>query len=296
MRLLPWRPHRGPRGRAPLRISRLLPLLAAAAAAACLTCASLAATPALGGSAAPPDFHWGVATSGFQHEGYAADSNWARYVQAGADIANPVGNTVDFFHRYASDVALAAGMGVNTFRFSVEWARTEPQQGALNATALAFYDAVVGAVRSHGMTPMITLDHWVYPGWMYEQGGWTSSNMVTNWLSHCRTVVSRYAGLGVLWITINEATEYMTNENTFQGYNVFQTAEMQYNMVQAHKQAYALIHQLDPGTLVTSNFPYEPPPLAAYNDLQFLDQIEGYLDFIGIDYYVRGCFGPARAD
>jgi len=67
--------------------------------------------------------HWGVASSGFQHEGYFPDSNWMRYVKAGTKIADPYKNSVEFYFRYKSDIALAKAIGVNTYRLSVEWAR-----------------------------------------------------------------------------------------------------------------------------------------------------------------------------
>ena len=235
--------------------------------------------------AAASQFHWGVASSGFQHEGYSPDSNWMRYVAADTTIVKPYLNSADFYHRYASDIALAKDMGVNTYRFSIEWARIEPKQGVLNQTELAFYDNLVSTVRAAAMTPMITLDHWVYPGWVYNQGGWTVGSTMTNWLAHANTIVSRNAGLGVMWITINEASEYMAKETSFGGLNPIQVAQMQYYMVQTHRQAYDLIHTLDPGALVSSSLAYEPPPLQVVNDAVFFDQITDKIDFIAIDYY-----------
>ncbi|SEP47232.1 Glycosyl hydrolase family 1 [Amycolatopsis saalfeldensis] len=69
-----------------------------------------------------------MATAGFQSEGGAPDSNWSRYVAASGGV-DPYGNADDFRHRYPEDIRLAAGLGVNTFRFSVEWARVEPRPG-----------------------------------------------------------------------------------------------------------------------------------------------------------------------
>src|SRR5699024_9731296 len=104
----------------------------------------------------PADFHWGVATSGFQIEGHFPDSNWSRYVeQRTAAIKDPYRNSVDFRHRYPADIAQAARLGVDTFRFSVEWARVQPQPGVIDESALAYYDDVVRRVKAAGMTPMI---------------------------------------------------------------------------------------------------------------------------------------------
>jgi beta-glucosidase len=126
----------------------------------------------------PAHFHWGVAQSGFQNEGSAPDSNWSRYARRESST-NPEAavRSADFRNRYRDDLALAAGLGVDTFRFSVEWSRVEPRDGDVDAAELAYYDDLVAAVRAAGMTPMITLDHWVYPGWMADRGGWTDPEM-----------------------------------------------------------------------------------------------------------------------
>jgi beta-glucosidase len=230
-------------------------------------------------------FHWGVASAGFQHDGYFPDSNWVRYSAAGTNIVNPVGNSVDFYHRYKSDIALAQAMGVNTFRTSMEWSRIEPKQGVINQTELARYDDLMNTVVAAGMTPMVTLDHWVYPGWVKDLGGWTWPGIVTAWMSHANQVVSRYKGRGVMWITINEPTQYISNEGKFGGLNSTQQTQMATYLVSAHRQAYDMIHTLDPGAMVSSNLAYEPPPLQSGSDAQFFNLVTDKLDFIAVDYY-----------
>ncbi len=76
--------------------------------------------------------------------------------------------------------------------------------GSWNETEFAYYDDVVAHIRARGMTPMITLDHWVYPGWVVDQGGWTNPKTEADWLVNAEKVVERYSGIGALWITINE--------------------------------------------------------------------------------------------
>ena len=75
------------------------------------------------------DFLWGVASSGFQAEGYSPDSNWLRYAESGKAV-DRIGNSIDFFHRYKSDIELARQMGVKVYRVGVEWARIEPKPGS----------------------------------------------------------------------------------------------------------------------------------------------------------------------
>ncbi len=238
------------------------------------------ATPAIASRAVepvPPGFHWGVATSGYQSEGYAPPSNWSAY----DDKLEPYGNSVDFLHRYKEDIANAASLGVDTFRFGVEWARVEPQPGVFDPAGLAFYDDVVAEIRKHGMKPMITLSHWVHPAWFTAQGAWSGGKAVDEFVAYADKIVSRYAGQGTTWITFNEPVIYLQHELT-KGSNPLATLSLQSKLVEAHNRTYALIHKADPAALVSSNVAYIPG-VEPVLDLLFVDQMKK--DFIGIDYY-----------
>ncbi|HYQ62355.1 glycoside hydrolase family 1 protein [Actinophytocola sp.] len=242
---------------------------------------------AVGPAAAVPDgFLWGVATSGYQSEGSAPDSNWRRYEQAGtSSIKDPYGNAVDFRHRYAEDIANAKALGVKVFRFGVEWARIEPRRGVVDQAELAYYDDVVAHVVAAGMRPMITLDHWVYPGWVADQGGWDADATVGDWLANARRVVDRYKGKGAIWITVNEPTIYVQNEIANGGLQAWQAPWMLSRLVDVHRRAYDLIHQLDPGAMVSSNAAYLPAGAQLALDATFVDHVRDKLDFLGLDYY-----------
>jgi beta-glucosidase len=233
----------------------------------------------------PGDFHWGIATSGYQSEGYNADSNWTRYERNHtSSIQDPYRNSVDFRHRYAQDILLADRLGVNTFRFGIQWSRVEPRRGKWSATELSYYDDVVRRIRRAGMTPMITLDHWTYPGWVFDQGAWDNPSTVEDWLAYARRIVGRYRGQGVIWITINEPSTYITMETSNRGLNPVQIALMREHLIETHRRAYDMIHRLDPGTMVTSNVVYAPGIGAAFDAL-FLDSVTDKIDLLGFDYY-----------
>lgn len=228
----------------------------------------------------PEGFHWGVATSGYQAEGDAPDSNWSRY----DDAMEPYRNAVGFRHRYAEDIGLAADMGVNTFRFGVEWARVEPRPDVVSTEELEYYDDVVRRVRAAGMTPMITLDHWVYPGWIADRGGWDDPATAERWLANAERVVLRYRGLGAMWITFNEPAIYLINEIRNRRMNPRQIELMRRRIVSTHRGAYDLIHRLDPGALVSSNVAYIPGANRLL-DATFVNRFQDKLDFIGLDFY-----------
>ena len=262
----------------------------ASAALALLATVTFTGTGIAGASAAtdppplPSDFLWGTASAGFQSEGYSPDSNWSRYA-AKTKSYDPVGTSVDFLHRYASDIALAADLGVKVYRISVEWARVEPRPGVQDPAAWAFYDHVIQAIVDAGLRPQITLDHWVYPGWEVDKGGWARAGMLDDWTANARRVIDRYSWANPLWVTINEPTAYLLMETKNGGLNPLLEPWFLSRLVKAHNAAYDYIHLRQPGAMVTSNVAYIPT-IEPVLDLQFLDQVKQRLDYVGIDYYL----------
>lgn len=237
-----------------------------------------------------PDFLWGTAASGFQSEGHAPDSNWLRYVNRNPRY-DRYGNSIDFYSRYEADLQRAADLGVKVFRIGIEWARIEPRPGVIDPAGLAFYDAVIDRIVSLGMRPMLTIDHWVYPGWMLDKGGWNSPEMLGHWLSHARRVIDRYASRDPLWVTINEPTFYLNNEIRNGTVRQGDWRPMMRGLVAAHRAAYDHIHARQPGAMVSSNMAYISGANAPLDEV-FMARIADKLDYIGIDYY----YGLSPAD
>ncbi|MFD0366043.1 glycoside hydrolase family 1 protein [Nocardia sp. GCM10030253] len=240
------------------------------------------ATPGEGLAPLGSDFLWGVASAGFQNEGHAPDSNWSRYAAGGA--VESYGDSVDFYHRYREDIALAKSLGVQVYRLSIEWARIQPQPGTWDNDALSFYDNVVAEIRAAGMRPMLTLDHWVYPGWEVDRGGWSAPQMLDDWLANARVVVDRYADDNPLWVTLNEPVFYPLQEMRASGLSPAAMPAMVDRLVAAHNTIYDYIHARRPDAMVTSNVAYFAGAEAPL-DTVIEDRIGPKLDFIGIDYY-----------
>jgi beta-glucosidase len=230
----------------------------------------------------PPNFLWGVATAGYQSEGSAPDSNWARYAKDRSK--DPYGNAVDFRHRYPADLKLARNLGVNVFRTSIEWARIEPEQGRWDWKEIHYYDDLVRRIRTDGMRPMLTLNHWVHPGWVASQGGWANKKTAAQWLRFARFVVNRYRGQGVMWITFNEASQYILHEVTDGRMPVSKIPVMRAGLIRAHRAAYDMIHKVDPGALVSTNVAYGSL-LNGVFDAALFNQVTDKIDFVGVDYY-----------
>src|SRR5687768_7162577 len=74
-------------------------------------------------------FLWGSAGAAYQIEGsnYASDL-WVMEHTQPSIFKDPSGDAVDAYHRVDEDIALAASLGFNTHRFSIEWSRIESER------------------------------------------------------------------------------------------------------------------------------------------------------------------------
>ncbi len=155
----------------------------------------------------PPDFLWGAATSAHQVEGDNRNTDWWAW-ETDPDpeyaLAEPSGIACDHFERYEEDIALLADLGLDTYRFSVEWARIEPERGEFDEAMLEHYAQVVEACRAHGVVPVVTLQHFTLPVWVAEAGGWLADEMPDLFARYAGRVVERIGERVPYVCTINE--------------------------------------------------------------------------------------------
>ena len=101
----------------------------------------------------PDTFLWGAATAGHQVEGGNVNADmWPMEWAANSTFNEPSGDTCDHYHRYPEDIATLAGLGLNAYRFSVEWSRIEPEPGFYSprcARPLQKDDRELPAARRH---------------------------------------------------------------------------------------------------------------------------------------------------
>lgn len=153
----------------------------------------------------PQDFLWGVATAGHQVEGNNVNSDtWFLEQLPGTIFAEPSGDAVDHYHRYREDVALIAGLGFTSYRFSLEWARIEPEEGQFSVAALDHYRRVLEACREHGLTPVVTFHHFTSPLWLLQRGGWEGAQTPELFARYCDRVMAHLGDLIGVACTLNE--------------------------------------------------------------------------------------------
>ena len=106
------------------------------------------------------DFLIGAATAAHQVEGNNIHSDfWVMENLKHSDFAEPSGLAVDHYNRYEEDIKLLADAGCSAYRFSIEWARIEPEEGRYDYREIGHYRKVLHCCRENGITPIVTLHH-----------------------------------------------------------------------------------------------------------------------------------------
>ncbi len=153
----------------------------------------------------PGGFLWGAATAAHQVEGNNTNSDWWAWERRpGTPCREPSGAACDHYRRFPEDIALLADLGLDTYRFSVEWARIEPSDGTFDPAELDHYRRVVEVVRSHGLIPMVTLNHFTLPAWLADRGAWLAPETPRLFERYCRRVVGALGDAVDWYCTVNE--------------------------------------------------------------------------------------------
>ena len=148
----------------------------------------------------------GAATAAHQVEGNSIYSDfWVMENLKHSDFAEPSGLAVDHYNRYQEDIRLLADAGMNAYRFSIEWARIEPEEGKYDLQQIKHYRKMLRTCRELGVTPIVTLHHFSSPAWLIRKGGWCNALVVDAFARYVRTVVSALIEDLEYICTINEA-------------------------------------------------------------------------------------------
>jgi beta-glucosidase len=154
----------------------------------------------------------GTATAATQIEGGDDNNNWARFAREGkVDDGTTPTRACDHYNRWREDIDLMAEMGLQIYRFGIEWSRIEPEQGEFDYDVLDHYREEIEYMIEKGIKPLLTLHHFSNPLWFEDMGGWCKKESVDIFLRFVRHVVSELGPLVDDYITINEPNVYSTN-------------------------------------------------------------------------------------
>ena len=153
----------------------------------------------------PADFLWGVATAGHQNEGDNVDSDtWFLENVTPTVFQDRSGKAANGWELWEADLDLVAGMNLNAYRFSVEWARVEPVEGEFSEEALAHYEALVDGCVARGLAPIVTFNHFTSPHWFAARGAWLDEAAPDLFARYVGVVMDRFGDRIRLAVTFNE--------------------------------------------------------------------------------------------
>jgi beta-glucosidase len=270
----------------------------------------------------PDGFQWGVATSAFQLEG-SPHADWTDWDTILSDNPGVTGH----YSLYKEDLALLKHLGVNAYRFSIEWSRIQPREDVWDREAVAHYQEIIDILRSYGIEPMVTLHHFTNPLWFITKYPWHADGSVEKFTGYVERIVAELTGVK-FWLTFNEPYVILLG-----GYlegctppglrDADKALAALKNIFTCHGKAYDVIHRRDSGALVsiahnmsvfapwkkwnpldrllkkTANFFYNHSIINAFQTGVFVVKfpfaraveievpIKDKLDFFGVNYYTR---------
>lgn len=184
----------------------------------------------------PDNFYWGVATAGHQNEGNNNTSDtWFAENVIPTVFREKSGAAANGYKMWESDLDLVAGMGLNAYRFSVEWARVEPVEGEFSAEALDHYEAIVDGCLARGLAPVVTFNHFTSPHWFAKLGGWLSPNAPALFARYCDRVMERFGDRIAIAVTMNENN--LARLLTWQGLPAFVAEQERETLAAASREA-----------------------------------------------------------
>ena len=159
------------------------------------------------------DFLWGVATAAHQIEGGNLNSDyWVMEHVPGTYFKEPSGDACDSFNRWREDLALIRSAGLNSYRFSIEWARIEPEPGEFSQAAIEHYRRICIACHEAGIEPVVTLHHFTSPRWIAAMGGWESIDVVDRYVRYAERAAGALRGVVEWFCTMNEPNAQVTSK------------------------------------------------------------------------------------
>jgi beta-glucosidase len=254
----------------------------------------------------PPEFLWGAATSSHQVEGGCMNNNWCAFESAVDSRGRPriaggqkAEGACRHWERFKDDIGLLKALGLNAYRFSVEWSKIEPREGCWDESVLKHYEEVVDALLEAGVVPMVTLHHFTDPLWFSNRGGFLQKESPAILARFARRVYERLSDRVQLWCTINEpcvyaVNGYVTGEFPPALHSFEKAGAVLGNLMRAHARVYVECKSVDPSPqigLATNVFIYAPA-----RPLHPMDHIAALLAHRNMNTEIFRCLNEGEFD
>ncbi|KAM4731306.1 lactase/phlorizin hydrolase-like [Anableps anableps] len=180
-------------------------------------------------------------------EGGKGETIWDHFGHEGQVFANHTADLAcDSYNKVDIDAYLLRGLGVNTYQFSISWARIFPSghRDSQSEKGALYYDNLINALIESGIQPVATLYHWDLPQALQDNGGWTNPSIVAAFKDYADFCYSRFGNRVKNWNTFSSPwvvshAGYGTGEHA-PGVKDYVTASYQvtHNILKSHAEAW----------------------------------------------------------
>ncbi len=270
-------------------------------------------------------FWWGTSTASFQNEDrgvkpgspYYFKTDWDVFAEEGH--IPPRGDDATFsWSNFDKDLAALKKLGVNHYRFGIEWGRVEPKPGVFNEAAIRQYAGMARKLRAAGIEPIVTLWHFTFPDWLYDtkkksRSGFLHPGVENAWNVYVNKMVAALSPDVRIYVPQNEP-----NGALYIGYfgghwppgllltpGALKKAHTV--AVNMFRDAAAVIKRERPDAIVMGiysipnwrrNFLQDPTQfvynMMMHQNWQHLDRVVDTMDVIGVNYYYSQDASAAR--
>ncbi len=278
----------------------------------------------------PKHFFWGASTASHQVEGGTVNQ-WSVWelahakelsltahqrlswlpkwhdIQSRAEDPNNYisGRGVDHLNRFREDFDSINQLNLNSFRFGVEWARIEPEEGKWDQAAIDHYRLYIAELRARHIEPFLNIWHWTMPTWFTDKGGFKKKANLVDFERFVKKIANEFAEDINYIITLNEPNVYTANSYIVgdwppQEKNWLSSLTVMWNLVLAHRRAYKILKDKKPTLQIgvaaqLANIQAKRPHnffdevstkwMRYFWNWWFLRRIRKQQDFVGINYY-----------
>ena len=237
----------------------------------------------------------GTATSAHQIEGNNKNSDWWYFENSGR-LKHKSGIACDSYNHFKDDINLMKKLKLNSYKFSIEFARIMPKRNLLDLEAVDHYKELISELKRNYIEPIPTLWHYTFPMWFYKLGGFEKKKNIAIFVDYVKALLNE--GLDAKYvITINEPVVYALKSYLTKAYPPFkrsfrQAYRMINNLIHLNNELYDLLKKEGYQTGCANNLIYFGKArriipflhLSEYfYNIRFIKYTKA--DFIGINYY-----------
>lgn len=191
----------------------------------------------------------GAAVGGVRSDGAFPGHPWAEWCARTRPRDAEAFRAADHWENWRADAALMHSMTLQCCRYTVDWARIEPEEGRFDDEAIAHLRDEIIYMRAMGIHVVLVLHEFSEPVWFQRLGGWSKQDNISFFLAYTEKLLRTLGHLVDDYVPISQPNLYVwagwsigawpPGKKTLLG-----TRQVTGVLCAAHIECYRLIHAL----------------------------------------------------